>query len=71
MFKRRGSATMDTDREDLAAYYREDIGKLTEVLGRELSCWLCQEGHEGSLLEETWCSRAVVAGRWSILPSSK
>lgn len=59
------------DPEYLAAYYREDIGKLAELLGRELSCWLCQESHEGSLLEETWCSSAVVAGRWSILPSPK
>jgi hypothetical protein len=32
---------MDTgDREYLVAYYREDIGKLAELLGRDLSCWL-------------------------------
>jgi hypothetical protein len=41
VFKRRGSATMDTgDREYLVAYYREDIGKLAALLGRDLSCWL-------------------------------
>jgi hypothetical protein len=41
LFKRRGSTTMDIgDREYLAAYYREDIGKLAELLGRDLSCWL-------------------------------
>jgi hypothetical protein len=41
VFKHRGSATMDTgDREYLVAYYREDIGKLAALLGRDLSCWL-------------------------------
>ena len=41
LFKRGGSATMDTgDREYLVAYYREDIGKLAVLLGRDLSCWL-------------------------------
>jgi hypothetical protein len=41
LFQRGGSATMDTgDREYLVAYYREDIGKLAELLGRDLSCWL-------------------------------
>jgi hypothetical protein len=41
VFKRRGSAAMDAwDREYLVAYYREDVGKLAELLGRDLSCWL-------------------------------
>src|ERR1017187_5739502 len=41
VFKRRGSPTIDAgDREYLVAYYREDIGKLAKLLGRDLSCWL-------------------------------
>lgn len=41
VFKHPGSQAMETgDREYLIAYYREDIGKLAELLGRDLSLWL-------------------------------
>ena len=40
-FRRRKSLVMDrTDREYLIDYYREDIHKLSQLLGRDLSDWL-------------------------------
>jgi hypothetical protein len=41
VFRSRGSLTMEpADRARLVAYYREDILKLADLLGRDLSVWL-------------------------------
>lgn len=41
LFKPRGSAAMDArDRQTLRDYYREDVGKLAALLGREFGNWL-------------------------------
>ena len=42
VFKPRTALTMDTrDRNYLNDYYRDDVRKLSTLLNRDLSAWLC------------------------------